>query len=230
MLNLIKLELRKFKIKGNILASVICTICILGLICMIYFIELSEGNITFENYEMAFRIINTFINATFIVFAGFLISKFIIEEYKNKTINLLFTYPINRKKIIISKVIIISVFTFISIVLSSIVICGSFYLIQYLTHTTIGELTYELISHQFIIIGISAFTNSIIALIPLYFGLRKKSVPVTMVTSFLMVSLLYSGSENFNLASIIPVPIAFMLAGILIVYLTIRNIEKKDVV
>ena len=107
MLNLMKLELKKLKIRGNILAAVICTVCILGLVSMLFFVERAEGSMVFENNVMMFKIISTFVNATFIIFAGFLISKFIIEEYKNKTINLLFTYPINRKKIIVSKVMII---------------------------------------------------------------------------------------------------------------------------
>lgn len=229
MLNLIKLELKKFKIKGNIFAALISNIFILGFICLIFFVERAEGNITFDSYEMVFEIIGQFINITFIIFAGFLISKFIIEEYKTKTINLLFTYPISRKKIIISKVVIVSVFTFLSILVSYILVFSSFYFIQCITKTTIGEITFEFISHQSINLLLTAFANSIIALVPLYFGLRKKSTPVTMVTSFLTAAFLYSGSRDFTLYSIIAIPIAFALAGISIVYFTIRDIDKKDV-
>lgn len=229
MINLIKLELKKFKIKGNVLGAAICNVCILGFLCLIFFVERSESNTIFDNYEMVFRIMSTFINATFIIFAGFLISKFIIEEYKTKTINLLFTYPINRKKLIISKVIIVSVFTFSSIVLSSVLIFSGFYFIQSVTHTTIGELSFKFISQQFIFSIITALTTSITALVPLYFGLRKKSVPVTMIASFLIVCLLYSGNGEFTLSSIIAIPIAFMLVGLSIVYLTIRDIESKDI-
>lgn len=57
--------------------------------------------------------------------------------------------------------------------------------------------------------------------------LEKKSTPVTMISSFIIASFLYSGDGNFNLYSTVGVPIAFMLADILIVYITIRNIEKK---
>lgn len=230
MINLIRLELRKFKIKGNILAALVSNIVQLGFLCLIFFMERAEGNTAFDNYEALFKIMSLLINPTFIVFAGFLICKFIIEEYKNKTIYLLFTYAISRKKIIMSKVIIISVFTFLSIVLSHIIIFSSFYLIQSLTHTTIGELSVKLISQQLITMGISALINSILCLIPLYFGLRKKSVPVTIITSFLISTFLYSGSGKFTLSSIIAVPVTLMIGGIIIVYLIVRDVESKDVV
>ena len=230
MINLIRLELKKFKIKGNILALIICSICILGIVCLISFTERTKGNIVFDNYEMAFKMIGSLVNSTFIVFAGVLISKFIIEEYKSKTINLLFTYPISRKKIMMSKVLIISIFTFISIILSSIFIFGSFYIIQSITHTTLGELTIDMISKQFIITVMNALINSIISLVPLYFGLKKKSVPATLITSVLMVSFLYSGSEDINLYSFIAIPLTIMVVGILIVYITIKDIDRKDVI
>lgn len=43
------------------------------------------------------------VNATLIVWKSVLISTFIIEEYRNKTIDLLFTYPVNGAKLILQK-------------------------------------------------------------------------------------------------------------------------------
>lgn len=229
MFKLMKLEIKKFKIKGNILGAIICNICLLGLVSAIFFVERSEGNNPFSNYDMAFNIICQLICATFVVFAAYLISKFMIEEYKTKTINLLFTYPINRKKIMISKVLIISIFTFISIVISTIIVFSGFYGIQCITNTTIGEITSTLISQLFLKLLLTAFINSIIALVPLYFGIKKRSTPITLITSFLTMIILYSGNNDINLYSIIAIPIVFMIAGIVIVYLTIRDIDKKDI-
>lgn len=229
MLNLIKLELKKFKIKGNILGAFICNVGILGIFCLIFFVERAEGSITFNNYEALFGILGTITNTTFIIFAGVLISKFIIDEYKNKTIYLLFNYPISRKKLILAKLIIISVFTFSFIVISNILVFSSFYLIQIVTHTTLEALTFKLIFSGFRGVVISALANSMICLIPLYFGLRKKSIPVTIVSSFLVSAFLNSNNGGFTLSSIIVIPIAFMVIGIIVVYITIKDIDIKDV-
>ncbi|WP_376846860.1 hypothetical protein [Camelliibacillus cellulosilyticus] len=67
------------------------------------------------------------------------------------------------------------------------------------------------------------------ALIPLLFGMVKKSVSATIVSSILIVALLSSNTGGQNLASYIAVPILFGIAGFLIAYLTIRKAVKLDV-
>ena len=47
------------------------------------------------------------VRAMLIVWEAVLISVFIVEEYRNKTINLLFTYPVQRGKLIAVKIILI---------------------------------------------------------------------------------------------------------------------------
>ena len=63
---------------------------------------------------------SSIVRATFIIFGAVLIAKLIIDEYKNKTILLMFSYPINRKKIMISKLAITAILTFITVILSNI--------------------------------------------------------------------------------------------------------------
>ncbi len=41
----------------------------------------------------------TMVRITFTIFTSVLIVKLIIDKYKNKSIAVMFTYPINRKKI-----------------------------------------------------------------------------------------------------------------------------------
>ncbi len=60
------------------------------------------------------------VRATLIVWEAVLISVFVIEEYRNKTIGLLFTYPISRTKLITAKLILICCISFTFHVLSNI--------------------------------------------------------------------------------------------------------------
>ncbi|MDI3410257.1 ABC transporter permease subunit [Bacillus sonorensis] len=48
-------------------------------------------------------LLGTFVRSVFIVFAGVLIAKLIIGEYKNRTITVMFTYPVSRKKLMAAK-------------------------------------------------------------------------------------------------------------------------------
>ncbi|MGV2644578.1 ABC transporter permease subunit, partial [Clostridium perfringens] len=63
--------------------------------------------------------------AVFIVFASVLLSRFIIEEYKNKTISLLFTYPVERKKLIMAKMLLALALTFGAMLISTLITCIS---------------------------------------------------------------------------------------------------------
>lgn len=42
-------------------------------------------------------ILGLFVRSVYIVFAAVLIAKLVIGEYRNKTITVMFTYPISRK-------------------------------------------------------------------------------------------------------------------------------------
>lgn len=230
MFNLIKLELKRFNIKNKIIVASICNLGILALVCLIFFVEKAEATAIFANYNQIFSLITTIINLTFLIYASVLISELIISEYKNKTITLLFTYPINRKKLLVSKLAIIGIFTFISIIISSIFVSSAFYIIQVITNTTIGDLTHKMLLGQFLTILVSAFTNSFIAMIPIYFGMRKKSIVATIVSGFLISSFLYSNNNGFTLSSIIIIPITMMFVGVFVVYITLKNIENEDVI
>ncbi|WP_353051157.1 ABC transporter permease [Lysinibacillus pakistanensis] len=60
------------------------------------------------------------LRAVFIIWQGVLIAKIIIEEYQNRTIALLFRYPIDRAKLIYAKIAVIFGSMFAFYILSSI--------------------------------------------------------------------------------------------------------------
>lgn len=92
MVSLMRLELLKLKV-GQYILSVAGITVILALWC--------NTNIPDEDtlsYSEAFSAISSYVRSTFIVFSSVLMARMIIDEYRNKTITVLFTYPINRKK------------------------------------------------------------------------------------------------------------------------------------
>ena len=130
VLKLITLEIRKFKLFDYWRGVLLANIGIIACLSMIFLLEKNDGNIFFEDFDLVMTIINSFIRATFLIFSSVLIVKLVIDEYKNKSIEIMFTYPISRKKIMAAKLIIVAIFTFITIMFSTMFMGGLFYWID----------------------------------------------------------------------------------------------------
>lgn len=229
MLKLMKLEIRKFKMKGFIRGAVIADLVILALMLLIAFVDDAEVSAAFPDYASIFSAIGTFSKVTFTIFAAVLIARLIIGEFNNKTITVLFMYPINRKKLLLAKLAVIVAFTFVAILSSDLVI-GAFFCILNSFYPFIPDsLTGVQVMNFFISSVMDAFAFSGVSLIPLYFGMRKKSVSATIVASVLVATLLSSNTNGFSLSSIIAIPLSFAVIGVIIAYLSIRNIEHADI-
>ena len=229
MLKLIRLELRKSKF--NFLKSVvIADLAILGFVILLAFTGMDDGD--FSTYPDLFDGVFVFVKATFIVLASVLLTKFVIDEYKNNTITVLFMYPVPRKMLMAAKLIIVFLFTFLSIFVSDLAISTILAGVDYFVPNAIqGSLTQDLITSQLIKAGTDALYAAGIGLIPLYFGMRRKSVPATIVSAVLIVSVLSSGfgSGSFRMGNLIWISLSLALVGAGIAYLSIRNIEHQDV-
>ena len=130
-----KLEIVKFKIIGNVKGVIIANLIMLSLLIMgIYAVKMDNNEIMFRNYNDVFLYTGIMVRGTFTIFAGVLISKIIIGEYKNKTINILFTYPINRKKIMVAKLAIVVIFVFTTMIISNLFLGFSIIIFNILEH------------------------------------------------------------------------------------------------
>ena len=230
MLKLMKLEIKKFKLWNYWKAVLICNISFIALLCMIYFIEVEEGFELFNDFEMVTNIIGAMVRTTFTVFASILIVKLVIDEYKNKSIEVLFTYPIKRKKIFTAKLTIIFTFTFAIVLISTLFLEGLVFLMDFIFNILPGDVEVENMSKHVITVFMNSLATAGISLIPLLVGMHRKSGPATIVASILIAGVLNSTSKDFTLFAIIAIPLSVGLFGILIGYYSIRNIEKRDLV
>lgn len=230
MLQLIKLEMKKFKFGWYIKGAVITNIIITVLMCCIMYIEQEERDSMIAMYQDVFVLIGGMVRATFIVFAAVLIAKMVIEEYRNKTILLLFSYPVSRKKIIASKLLVIAAMTFVTILLSNMIVAGSFFIIN----MYVPIVPFSVTAHQFLEEAIKMIFFAIAAagasLISLYFGMRKYSVAATVASSLIVVGIAFSSNSAFSMVTFIPLQLGLAVVGIMVAYSAIRNIEKEDII
>ncbi|MFQ3543124.1 ABC transporter permease [Halobacillus rhizosphaerae] len=231
MLKLIKLELKKFKTNWYVNGALIATLFMAIVMSVLPYVERTFDNaVVFQNYSEAFHAINTAQSSIFIVFASVLIAKLIIDEYKFKTITVLFTYPISRKKMMTAKLLLIVLMTFVTILISSIVVTVVFITAEKMLNNINEPLTFQLLTRQVIGITTTSLAASGIGLIPLFFGMLRKSVPVTIVTSLIVVSVLGFDLNNFQMEQIIAIPLTFCTIGIIVAYIAVRNIDKQDLI
>lgn len=229
MRKLIRLEIKKFKLVSYWKGIAIANLGIIAFLCLMYFGEKSESSLAFVSYGQAFTDMGSIIRATFTIFGAAILAKIIIEEYKSNSITLMFMYPIKRKQIIAAKLIIVAGFTFLTIVTSHILMGAILYAADSIYHFIPEPLTVEALIDGLINMTLGAVASAGITLIPLFFGMRKKSVVATIVSAILLVSLTNSSNGGVTAFSIIVIPVSLAIIGCVIAYLTIRNIEKVDV-
>ncbi|MGE8006621.1 ABC transporter permease [Lysinibacillus sp. NPDC093216] len=228
MLQLLKLEMKKYNLGWYVKGAIIANIIITAVVCFVVYIAQREGDIPISTYEDVYVLIGASVRATFIVFASVLIAKLVIEEYKNRTILIMFTYPFSRKKLIASKLALIAFLTLMTMMLSNIVVAGLFSIIN----IYFPFVPFTITANQFIgeVINIVPFAIAATgtSLIPLYFGMRNHSVPATIGSSLLVVAIACAYNPEISLVTFIPLQLGLAAIGVIIAYIGIRNIENVD--
>ncbi|AZK46444.1 ABC transporter permease [Paenibacillus lentus] len=228
MIKLMRLELMKFSLGWYFISAIIANLCIIAMMIVINYVEAS-GEMAIKDLEEACVVIGSSVRATFVILAGVMVAKLIIEEYKNKTIFVLFTYPISRKKVLTAKLLFIAALTGAAVFISNLFTAGVFLLLNSSLHIIPGIVDMAFLQQQVLSILTFSIATAGTSLIPLYFGLRKQSIPATIVSSILIVALISSHNPAFSIASIIYVPLALSVVGVAIASWAIRNVETTDV-
>ncbi|MEC2076689.1 ABC transporter permease [Metabacillus fastidiosus] len=231
MFKLMKLEMRKGKFGWYVKGAIIANLFLAAFSCAMGFIGRIEENFPFSSYSDVFIVLGALVRATFIVFGAVLISRLVIEEYKTKTISIMFTYPVSRKKFIASKLLVVSGITFITIFISNLIVVSAFISINSFFNFVPHSIDLNIALKEVASMMTYAIAAAGTTLVSLYFGLRKKSVPATILSSLLIVGLISQHSPGyFSTASIIYIPLGLAAVGILSAFWAIRNVDSVDVV
>ena len=157
MKHLMKLEIKKYKLTKYIKGIFIATVCIIAFITVSLIDSMTDPKQTKDTYDSIIRMLNLLVTGTFVIFSSVLTAKYIIGEYKDRTILLMFTYPIKREKIILTKLAMVCSFTGISIAISY-ALC-----VVYVTIAeAIFDVTASTITLELIIYGIKEMIISVI--------------------------------------------------------------------
>ena len=124
MIHLMKLELKKVGLKKYVLFS------ITGIFISMFFlfVGLNDSSTIKSSYETAFSTVGLIFCFYYIVLFSVLVSAYIVNEYNHKTILVMFSYPVDRRKLMIAKLLLITLLVMFSMIIGYLC-CGTFIVI-----------------------------------------------------------------------------------------------------
>lgn len=229
MIKLIKLEWRKYNNgKGLITAALIMT-AILALFIVGTAGELHSAE-TIEIYgkSMIDATVDIFTHISYIIFTGVMLAIFLVGAYEKRTINLMFSYPIKRRKIMLSKVLAVWIFNYIALVISKLLLYAVLLTTKSFTHLSAADIPMGSLTFWLNLFLSSAAMVSI-AFIALPIGLKFRSSKAAIVAAVIIACLTQGNIGSFTLADSVPFyGFLFVLAAASVV-LTVYDVETKDV-
>lgn len=180
-----KLELKKVPFRKYILLSALIIILSMYFV----FVALYDSSGIARTYDNTFRTVEMIFAFVFIVFFSVLISALVISEYNNRTILLMFTYPVDKKKVILSKLLVVTLFIIVSMTVGY-VFCGLFIVgIDRRFDLLEGEFTAAVLGDWIIQAAVTLIVFVCLGLWTFAAGMVKKSVAVTIVSSLVFIFL-----------------------------------------
>ena len=243
MLSLIKIEINKVSKSKLFLAWFVTILIVLGVTGIIImglgtdnklgeFVGQSSNNFRIAdkwgNWAIATSLFSAlFTKAAFLIFEAYLLSTIFIDEFKQRTIFQLFSYPISKIKLLWGKVISVIVISFIAHFTAHLVIQLLIKLVAVLTESDYIPVVNQLIN----LVGIS-FGTVLIGVLPFVIGMIKYSTPITMLSGLGLAALLSNATpgsltNNFVDSSLFLIFASFI--SIIIASVSIYNISRKDI-
>lgn len=232
MLKLVRLEWKKNNI-GKYIKGVIIMAALLGLfVFALAFLGIAndpDGTLdAAPGTDVISAPIELFTSMAFLIYTSVMLASFIVSAYKNKTMNLMFSYPIKRQKILASQMIAVWTFNFVALILTKLAIymCvffgAKFMQSSFTVDFSIGSLSFYI---QLILKSVVIVSMSFIAL---FVGMAIKSSKATIVTSFLLIFLTQANIGDFTMASNAVFPVILTTISLAFAVLSIVNVESKD--
>lgn len=234
MLKLIKLEWKKNKIgkyirNALIMAAVLClfvfALAFLGIA------EDSDGTLdAAEGMNGISAPIELFSGMSFLVFTSVMLASFIVSAYKNKTMNLMFSYPIKRQKILASQMIAVWLFDLVALVITKLLLYACVYIggkrmrSSFIIDFDMGDLSFyvQLLIKSVVIVSVS--------FIALFVGMKMRSSKAAIVASFILVLLTQANIGDFSLAGNLVFPVILTVVSLVFAVLSVVKVETKDLV
>lgn len=233
MWKLIKLEWKKNNIGKYIKKAVVLAV----LLCLFLFAlaylgiandpdtgvpDAAPGNVTIS------APIELFTSMTSLILTGVMLSSFIVGAYRNKTMNLMFSYPIRRQKILVSQMLAVWIFNFAALILTRLLICGCI-LAGSCFMTSSFPIDFDMGSAGFYLqLLLKSAVLVTMGFMALFVGMSMRSSRATVVSSFGLIFLTQANIGDFTMAGSAVFPAALTAISLACVFLSVCRAETED--
>ena len=228
MIKMIKLEWKKNHIGKYMRNACIMTGILLILLLFMVGEMKMEDSAELYNKSILCVSIELFANMSYIVFASTMLASFIVSGYKNKTIYLMFSYPIKRQKKLLAQMLSVWTFNIAALIITKLLAYGIFSFVSRFIDVDMRGVNFSEFSFYSQII-ISSIMMISICFIALLVGVKMKSSKATIVSSVILVCLTQGNIGAYTLVDNLAFYIILFILSIISVFLTIYNIEKVDI-
>lgn len=188
---LFSLELERNSLRPYQIAVEVGTVFILGFIYLMAAIpKIDPGDSDaelFSSYNFVIGLTLVVMMGIFSVISATMSSKFIVDEYRGKKAILLFSYPISRKKIMETKILLVFLFTFGSMLISGAIVLAVFMITESLVPIGNDIASLGLMLTSIIYLVCYALIAAFCGIASSWIGFRKQSVIATIVASCIIM-------------------------------------------
>lgn len=228
MFKLIRLEWKKNRI-GKYIRNALILTGILFLLLLSVAGELESDEVKYAyGGDMLKAGVEMFTNLSFIIFSSVMLAAFIVGTYKDKTVNLMFSYPISRKMILGSQMAAVWIFNFIALVFSKLAIYAALVAVKRFTYISAenialgsGMFYAEIVADSAVMISIS--------FVALPVGMLFKSSKAAIIAGVVTVCFTQGNIGSYTLLGNAPFYTISLAISAVSVFLALYRVETRDV-
>ncbi|MDC7290091.1 ABC transporter permease [Blautia schinkii] len=233
MWKLIRLEYKKNKILKYVMkVGVITAIALLFFFAFTFWgiaLDSDTGKVEPDMVDKLPMLVTACMDLVFMVFTTSMYSSFLIEPYQNKSIHLMFTYPVSRKKVIVAKIAAVWMFSLIASVFTRLVVFvalktgGCFFTPDFLLNYSIMDFSFWSVQ---LVKSIEVVT---IVLLAVWGGMDMKSTRMAVIFSIILIVIMQGAVGDLSLRSQSWLPLILAALAIVRTLIFVAGVEKKDV-
>ncbi len=231
MMKLIRLEWKKNNILKYVRNAAVMT-AVLALLILPMAGELQSeevDDVFLHGMGIVGTMVKLFVEVVYIVFTAVMLASFIVSAYAKKTMHLMFSYPIRRRKILLSQMAAVWIFNMAGMITSKLLIYGILLLSGPFLGISTADLQFVSLSFWIDLLLRSAAMVSI-AYVTLPVGLKMKSSKATIVTAVILVCFTHGNIGPVRLTDNILFFVILFVLSAASVYLSVCNVETKDLI
>lgn len=235
MVRLLQLEWKKHNLRPYHTAVFVIAISMLMFLYLFAYIprlELNDSRLDmFVGYNNLIALFSALNMSAYCILAAVMYNKIIITEYTGKIAILLFTYPVSRKKVMISKVMLVFIYIFTSMVCSNVIIYLIFITTESFVPLVADSFTMTTLARAMLMTLMMSCSAVSIGIIALGIGFIKKSIAATIISSILIASLLSNAITSLSSLQAVGTVMGFItiVLAFAIMLQLLRKVERMEV-